>query len=87
MIRLLKRMNTKNRWMALVCVLLVAGQVFLDLKLPDYTKEITTLIGSESDILSDYFIAGGKMLACALKRNTRSNCWLLCCSNCCGFHF
>ena len=66
MIRLLKRMNTKNRWMALVCVLLVAGQVFLDLKLPDYTKEITTLIGSESDILSDYFIAGGKMLACAL---------------------
>ena len=66
MIRLLKRMNTKNRWMALVCVLLVAGQVFLDLKLPDYTKEIPTLIGSESDILSDYFIAGGKMLACAL---------------------
>lgn len=66
MIRLLKRMNTKNRWMALVCILLVAGQVFLDLKLPDYTKEITTLIGSESDILSDYFIAGGKMLACAL---------------------
>ena len=66
MIRLLKRMNTKNRWMALVCVLLVAGQVFLDLKLPDFTKEITTLFGSESDILSDYFIAGGKMLACAL---------------------
>ena len=49
-----------------MCVLLVAGQVFLDLKLPDYTKEITALIGSESDILSDYFIAGGKMLACAL---------------------
>lgn len=66
MIRLLKRMNTKDRWLALVCVLLVAGQVFLDLKLPDYTKEITTLIGSESDVLSDYFIAGGKMLACAL---------------------
>lgn len=66
MIRLLKRMNTKDRWLALVCVLLVAGQVFLDLKLPDYTKEITTLIGGESDVLSDYFIAGGKMLACAL---------------------
>lgn len=66
MIRLLKRMNTKDRWLALICVLLVAGQVFLDLKLPDYTKEITTLIGSESDVLSDYFIAGGKMLACAL---------------------
>lgn len=66
MIRLLKRMDTKDRWLVLICVLLVAGQVFLDLKLPDYTKEITTLIGSESDVLSDYFIAGGKMLACAL---------------------
>lgn len=66
MIRLLKRMDTKDRWLALICVLLVAGQVFFDLKLPDYTKEITTLIGSESDVLSDYFIAGGKMLACAL---------------------
>ena len=66
MIRLLKRMDHKDRWLALLCVLLVAGQVFLDLKLPDYTKEITTLIGSESDVLRDYFVAGGKMLACAL---------------------
>lgn len=66
MIRLLKQMKSKDRWMALLCVLLVGGQVYFDLTLPDYTKEITTLIGMESDILSDYFTAGGKMLACAL---------------------
>ena len=65
MIRLLKQMKIKDRWMALLCVLLIGGQVYLDLKLPDYTKEITTLIGMESDVLSDYFTAGGKMLACA----------------------
>lgn len=65
MIRLLKQMKAKDCWLAFVCVLLVAGQVFLDLKLPDYTKEITTLIGNESDVLRDYFAAGGKMLACA----------------------
>lgn len=65
MIRLLKQMKAKDCWLAFVCVLLVTGQVFLDLKLPDYTKEITTLIGNESDVLRDYFAAGGKMLACA----------------------
>ena len=66
MIRLLKQMKSKDRWMALLCVLLVGGQVYFDLTLPDYTKEITTLIGMESDVLADYFTAGGKMLACAL---------------------
>lgn len=66
MIRLLKQMKAKDRWMVLLCVLLVAGQVYFDLTLPDYTKEITTLIGMESDVLADYFSAGGKMLACAL---------------------
>lgn len=66
MIRLLKKMKSKDRWMVLLCVLLVGGQVYFDLTLPDYTKEITTLIGMESDVLADYFAAGGKMLACAL---------------------
>lgn len=66
MFRLFRYMRVKDRWMALFCVLLVAGQVYLDLKLPDYTKEITLLISSESDVLSDYFLAGGKMLVCAL---------------------
>ena len=66
MIRLLKKMKSKDRWMALLCVILVAGQVYFDLKLPDYTKEITTLIGTECDVMSEYFAAGGKMLGCAL---------------------
>ena len=65
MIRLLKEMKTEDRRMALLCILLVGGQVYLDLKLPDYTKDITTLVSMENSILSAYFIAGGKMLACA----------------------
>ena len=65
MIRLLKEMKTEDRRMALLCILLVGGQVYLDLKLPDYTKEITTLVSMENSILSAYFIAGGKMMACA----------------------
>lgn len=66
MVRLLCQMEKKDRWLALLCIILVGGQVYLDLKLPDYTKEITLLISSESDVLSDYFASGGKMLLCAL---------------------
>ena len=51
MIRLLKEMKTEDRRMALLCILLVGGQVYLDLKLPDYTKEITTLVSMENSIL------------------------------------
>ena len=66
MIRLFKQMNKKDRWLVLLCVFLVGGQVYFDLTLPDYTKEITTLISTENNVLADYFSAGGKMLACAL---------------------
>lgn len=66
MIHIFKNMKTKDRWLALLCLLLVCGQVYFDLRLPDYTAEITVLISSEITELSEYFIAGGKMLACAL---------------------
>lgn len=66
MIRLFEQMNKKDRWLVLLCVFLVGGQVYFDLTLPDYTKEITTLISTENNVLADYFSAGGKMLACAL---------------------
>ena len=35
MLKLFKYIKNKDRWLALLCVILVAGQVFLDLKLPD----------------------------------------------------
>lgn len=66
MFRLFRYMKKKDRFMALLCILLVAGQVFFDLRLPDYTKEITLLISTESSNMADYFLAGGKMLGCAL---------------------
>ncbi|MCD7747673.1 MAG: ABC transporter ATP-binding protein/permease [Firmicutes bacterium] len=66
MLHIFGNMKTKDRWLALLCVLLVCGQVYFDLRLPDYTAEITVLISSEISELSQYFAAGGKMLACAL---------------------
>lgn len=66
MLHIFNNMKAKDRWLVLLCVLLVCGQVYFDLRLPDYTAEITVLISSEVTELSKYFSAGGKMLVCAL---------------------
>ncbi|MCC8105031.1 MAG: ABC transporter ATP-binding protein/permease [Clostridiales bacterium] len=66
MLHILRNMKPKDRWLALVCLLLVCGQVYFDLRLPDYTAEITVLISSEVTELSEYYSAGAKMLGCAL---------------------
>ncbi|MCD7796174.1 MAG: ABC transporter ATP-binding protein/permease [Clostridiales bacterium] len=64
MVHIFSNMKTKDRWLSLLCLVLVCGQVYFDLRLPDYTAEITVLISSEILELSEYFTAGGKMLAC-----------------------
>ncbi|MCD7845749.1 MAG: ABC transporter ATP-binding protein/permease [Oscillospiraceae bacterium] len=66
MLHIFSNMKAKDRWLALLCVLFVCGQVYFDLRLPDYTAEITVLISSEVTEMSQYFSAGGKMLGCAL---------------------
>ncbi len=66
MLHIFSNMKAKDRWLALVRPLLGCGQGYFDLRLPDYTAEITVLISSEVTELSEYFVAGGKMLGCAL---------------------
>ncbi len=66
MFKLLGNIKGRDRLMAFLCLALVAGQVFFDLKMPDYTKEITLLISMESNFIPDYLMAGLKMLLCAL---------------------
>ncbi|MCD8020911.1 MAG: ABC transporter ATP-binding protein/permease [Clostridiales bacterium] len=66
MLHIFSNMKTKDRLLALLCLLFVCGQVYFDLRLPDYTAEITVLISSEVTDLSQYFTAGGNMLGCAL---------------------
>lgn len=65
MLKLFKYLS-KADWARLFVALifLVAG-VGLDLKLPDYMREITTLVQTQGSALSDVLIAGGKMLLCA----------------------
>lgn len=66
MLKLLKNMRRQERLMALACLLLVAGQVYFDLKLPDYMTELTKLIKTAGSTTSDITAVGLRMLGCTL---------------------
>lgn len=66
MLRILKHLRWKEWLLVAACVVLIVGQVQLDLALPDYMSEITRLVQTEGSQLSDILLAGGKMLLCAL---------------------
>ena len=65
MIKLLKNFSKKEWLFTLVCLILIVGQVWLDLKIPDYMSEITTLVQTEGSQMSDILKNGGYMVACA----------------------
>ena len=66
MFKLIKNF-TKREWLlALMCLVLVVTQVWLELKMPDYMSEITKLVQTEGSQMKDILINGGYMLACAL---------------------
>ncbi|PLS28791.1 multidrug ABC transporter ATP-binding protein [Bifidobacterium parmae] len=50
----------------LVALVTIVGQVFFDLKLPDYMSDITTLVETPGSEMADIWIAGGKMLLVSL---------------------
>ena len=66
MLRILKHLRWKEWLLVAACVVLIVGQVQLDLALPDYMSEITRLVQAEGSQMRDILLAGGKMLLCAL---------------------
>ena len=66
MIKLLRYFKKQDWMTVLLCVVFVAAQVGLDLTLPDYMSEITSLVQTEGSLMEDIFAAGVKMLLCAL---------------------
>lgn len=66
MLRILKHLRWREWLLVAACVVLIVGQVQLDLALPDYMSEITRLVQTEGSQMSDILLAGGKMLLCAL---------------------
>lgn len=66
MIGLLKRLKLSEWIQALVSLIFIVVQVWLDLKLPEYMSQITTLVQSPGSEMGAIWAVGGKMLACAL---------------------
>lgn len=66
MLKLLKNLTKKDWILALYSIILIIGQVWLELKMPDYMSEITVLVKKEGSQMKDILINGGYMLSCAL---------------------
>lgn len=66
MVKILKNLKTKDWLLILLEVAVLCGCVYLELLLPDYMKDITVIIQGGTNSISDVWVAGGKMIACAL---------------------
>ena len=65
MIKLLKNLRKKEVILALICIILVASHVWLELKIPDYMSGITRLVQTEGSKMSEILQQGGMMILCA----------------------
>lgn len=70
MIKLLKKMGKREVLMAVLCALLVLGQVYFDLTLPDYMTDLTMMLNTAGSETSDILNVGLKMLGCTLASAT-----------------
>lgn len=66
MLKTLKYLKRKEWLLALICLVFIVMQVWLDLKMPDYMSEITRLVQTPGNEMKDIWISGGYMLLCAL---------------------
>lgn len=58
---------TKREWtLIFAAIVFIVVQVWLDLTLPDYMSQITTLVQTPGSEMMEILQAGGKMLLCAL---------------------
>lgn len=65
MFSLFKYLKKKDWFLIAITMALIVVQVWLELEMPDYTKELTNIILSESSKMSEVWKNGGLMLACA----------------------
>lgn len=66
MVKLLKQMRKKERIMILFAIILIIGQIYFELTMPDYMSELTLLIQSEGSKMADILPVGLKMLGCTV---------------------
>jgi len=65
MLKLLKNLKAKEWLMLTLCLGLIVLQVYLDLKLPDYMSNITTLVQTQGSSMREILKTGLFMMLCA----------------------
>ncbi|MCL1805951.1 MAG: ABC transporter ATP-binding protein/permease [Clostridiales bacterium] len=66
MLRIFKYLKPVEWLMAGISLVFIVGQVWLELKLPGYMSEITTLTQTPGSAMSEIWLTGGYMILCAL---------------------
>ena len=66
MFKLFKNLTKREVVYALICIVLVAVHVWLELKVPDYMSAITQLVQTDGSKMSDIIQQGTYMIVCAL---------------------
>ncbi|MBE6898996.1 MAG: ABC transporter ATP-binding protein, partial [Ruminococcaceae bacterium] len=66
MLRIFRNLKKKDCLLGCLAIVFIAAQVWLDLRMPDYMTEITQLVQTPGNEMSQVLAAGGKMLLCAL---------------------
>ena len=66
MFKLLKKMKRREWLTAGLCGLLVLGQIYFDLRLPDYMSNLTVLMKTPGSAMADIWQTGLEMLGCTL---------------------
>ncbi|CAM4184653.1 ABC transporter ATP-binding protein [Erysipelothrix inopinata] len=66
MIKLFKKLKKRDWFLIAVAVVLIAVQVVLDLSIPEYMTEITSLVQTNEDVVNQIQSIGFKMIASSL---------------------
>ena len=66
MLKLFKNLKKEENLLAILSILFIVLQVWLDLTMPEYMADITRLVQTDGSTMSAILSAGGKMLLCAL---------------------
>ena len=65
MFYLLRNLKKGDYFKLAICLGLIVLQVWLELKMPDYTKELSTIVNTSTKDMNAVLLNGGLMLACA----------------------
>ena len=66
MLKLFKNLKKEENLLALLSIVFIVLQVWLDLTMPEYMADITRLVQTDGSTMSAIISAGSKMLLCAL---------------------